>query len=178
MFTSTERTAPPSGGRCLWAIRGAQARTSREFGKEEVRQRNVDNSASLRQSPALNFYPYLTMPLSAQIVFGAEGELDDTDAIAVVRKEIKKRQDSVASYETANRADLADVEKAEIAVLEKYLPAAMSAEDLVKLVETVIAELGATSKKEMGNVMKVLQARSEGRADSRTLSTEVAKRLV
>jgi uncharacterized protein YqeY len=174
-----------------------------------VSERNVDNSASLRQSPALNFYPYLTMPLSAQIVedmktamkakdtvalnvvrglksaikyaaiekFGAEGELDDTDAIAVVRKEIKKRQDSVASYETANRADLADVEKAEIAVLEKYLPAAMSAEDLVKLVETVIAELGATSKKDMGNVMKALQARAEGRADSRTLSTEVAKRL-
>jgi uncharacterized protein YqeY len=192
-----------------WAIRGAQARTSREFGKEEVRERNVDNPASLRQSPALNFYPYLTMPLSAQIVedmktamkakdtvalnvvrglksaikyaaiekFGAEGELDDTDAILVVRKEIKKRQDSVASYESAARQDLADVEKAEIAVLEKYLPAAMSAEDLVKLVEAVIAELGATSKKEMGSVMKVLQERAEGRADNRALSSEVAKRL-
>jgi uncharacterized protein YqeY len=72
---------------------------------------------------------------------------------------------------------LADVEKAEIAVLEKYLPAAMSAEDLVKLVDTVLAELGATSKKEMGNVMKVLQERSEGRADNRALSSEVAKRL-
>ncbi|MCW0217258.1 MAG: GatB/YqeY domain-containing protein [Prosthecobacter sp.] len=109
--------------------------------------------------------------------FGADGELEDTDAITVVRKEIKKRQDSVASYETANRADLADVEKAEIAVLEKYLPAAMSNEDLVKLVESVIAELGATSKKEMGSVMKVLGERAEGRADNRALSTEVAKRL-
>lgn len=109
--------------------------------------------------------------------FGADGELEDTDAITVVRKEIKKRQDSVASYETANRADLADVEKAEIAVLEKYLPAAMSNEDLMKLVESVIAELGATSKKEMGSVMKVLGERAEGRADNRALSTEVAKRL-
>jgi uncharacterized protein YqeY len=109
--------------------------------------------------------------------FGADGELEDTDAILVVRKEIKKRQDSIASYESASRQDLADVEKAEIAVLEKYLPAAMSAEDLVKLVETVIAELGATTKKEMGNVMKVLQERSEGRADNRALSSEVAKRL-
>lgn len=108
---------------------------------------------------------------------GAEGELPDTDAILVVRKEIKKRQDSIASYESAARQDLADVEKAEIAVLEKYLPAAMSAEDLVKLVETVIAELGATTKKEMGNVMKVLGERSEGRADNRALSSEVAKRL-
>jgi uncharacterized protein YqeY len=108
---------------------------------------------------------------------GADGELDDTDAILVVRKEIKKRQDSIASYETAGRQELADTEKAEIAVLEKYLPAAMSAEDLVKLVEAVIAELGATSKKDMGNVMKVLQERSEGRADNRALSSEVAKRL-
>lgn len=108
---------------------------------------------------------------------GAEGELDDTDSIAVVRKEIKKRQDSIASYEGAGRQDLADVEKAEIAVLEKYLPAAMSADDLVKLVETVIAELGATTKKDMGGVMKVLQERAAGRADNRALSTEVAKRL-
>lgn len=108
---------------------------------------------------------------------GADGELDDTDAILVVRKEIKKRQDSIASYETAGRQELADTEKAEIAVLEKYLPTAMSADDLVKLVEAVIAELGATSKKDMGNVMKVLQERSEGRADNRALSSEVAKRL-
>lgn len=109
--------------------------------------------------------------------FGADGELDDTDAIAVVRKEIKKRQDSVTSYEAAARQDLADTEKAEIVVLEKYLPAAMSQSDLVKLVETVIAELGATSKKDMGGVMKVLQERAEGRADNRALSAEVAKRL-
>jgi uncharacterized protein YqeY len=109
--------------------------------------------------------------------FGAEGELDDTDAILVVRKEIKKRQDSVASYEQAARQDLADKEKAEIAVLERYMPAAMSAEELVKLVEGVIAELGATSKKEMGAVMKVLQERSAGRADGKALSAEVSKRL-
>lgn len=108
---------------------------------------------------------------------GAEGELPDADALGVVRKEIKKRQDSVASYETANRQDLADTEKAEIAVLEKYLPAAMSAEDLVSLVEAVIAEVGATSKKEMGAVMKVLQERAAGRADGKTLSSEVSKRL-
>lgn len=108
---------------------------------------------------------------------GADGVLDDSEVIAVVRKEIKKRQDSVASYESAKRQDLADNEKAEIAVLEKYLPAAMSAEDVVKLVESVIAELGATSKKDMGAVMKALQERSAGRADGKTLSTEVGKRL-
>ena len=108
---------------------------------------------------------------------GAEGVLGDADVIPVIRKEIKKRQDSVASYESANRQDLADTEKAEIAVLEKYLPAAMSADEIAKLVETVIAELGATSKKDMGGVMKALQERSGGRADGKTLSMEVGKRL-
>ncbi|SKA99813.1 hypothetical protein SAMN02745166_03037 [Prosthecobacter debontii] len=108
---------------------------------------------------------------------GAEGELEEAEAIAVVRKEVKKRQDSVASYEAANRADLAETEKAEIAVLEKYLPAAMSADEVEKLVNSVILELGATSKKDMGAVMKVLGERAEGRVDNRTLSSEVGKRL-
>lgn len=108
---------------------------------------------------------------------GAEGELEDTDAIAVIRKELKKRQDSVSSYEAGGRPDLAENEKAEIAVLEKYLPAAMSADEMEKLVNSVITELGATSKKDMGNVMKVLGERAAGRADNRALSTEVAKRL-
>lgn len=109
--------------------------------------------------------------------FGADGELPEVDAIAVVRKEVKKRQDSVASYEQGGRPDLAETEKAEIAVLEKYLPAAMSAEEVEKLVNSVILELGATSKKDMGNVMKVLNERAAGRVDNRTLSTEVGKRL-
>ncbi len=109
---------------------------------------------------------------------GADADLDDQDAIVVVRREIKKRQDSIASYESANRQDLADTEKAEIAVLEKYLPAAMNADDLIKLVETVIAETGATSKKDMGKVMKILQERTAGAADNKTLSTEVSKRLM
>lgn len=109
--------------------------------------------------------------------FGAEGELDDAEAIVVIRRELKKRQDSIASYEAASRADLAEVEKAEAAVLEKYLPAAMSADDLAALVDAVIAELGATSKKEMGAVMKLLQERAAGRADNKALSSEVAKRL-
>jgi uncharacterized protein len=109
---------------------------------------------------------------------GADADLDDADAIVVVRREIKKRQDSVQSYEAASRPELAEVEKAEIAVLEKYLPAAMNAEDLIKLVEGVIAETGATTKKDMGRVMKLLQERTAGAADNKTLSAEVSKRLL
>ena len=108
---------------------------------------------------------------------GAEGDLEEADAIVVIRREIKKRQDSVDQYEKASRQDLADNEKAEIAVLEKYLPAAMSSDELSKLVEAAIAETGATSKKDMGRVMKLVTERAEGRADGKTISTEVGKRL-
>lgn len=109
---------------------------------------------------------------------GAEGELDDAESLQVIRREIKKRQDSVASYVQAGREDLAAIERAEIAVLEKYLPAALPASELAAMVEAVIAELGAASKKDMGAVMKLLQERAAGRADNRVLSAEVAKRLV
>lgn len=140
---------------------------------------DIKTAMKARDTVALNVVRALKSAVKYAAIekLGAEGELEDADALLVVRKEIKKRQDSVASYETANRADLSEVEKAEIAVLEKYLPAAMSADDLSKLVESVIAELGATSKKDMGAVMKLLQERSAGRADGKTLSSEVSKRL-
>ena len=108
---------------------------------------------------------------------GADGDLEEADAIVVVRKEIKKRQDSVDQYEKAGRQDLADNEKAEIAVLEKYLPAGLSEAELSKLVEDAIAETGATSKKDMGKVMKLVTERAAGRTDGKTISTEVGKRL-
>ena len=141
---------------------------------------DIKTAMKAKDTLALNVVRGLKSALKYAAIekLGAEGELEDPDALLVVRKEIKKRQDSVASYEAASRADLAATEKAEIAVLEKYLPAAMSQDDLVKLVDSVLAETGATSKKEMGAVMKVLQERAAGRVDNRALSTEVSKRLV
>ncbi len=108
---------------------------------------------------------------------GADGELSDTDALAVVRKQLKQRRDSVEQFTAGNRADLADKELAEIAILERYLPAAMSEAEVQRLVDTVIAELGATGKQQMGQVMKVLQERSAGRADGKALSQAVAAKL-
>lgn len=141
---------------------------------------DIKNAMKAKDTVALNVVRGLKSAVKYAAIekLGAEGELSDSDALAVVRKEIKKRQDSVASYESAGRQDLADAEKAEITVLEKYLPAAMSAEEVVRLVEAVISETGAASKKEMGTVMKLLQERAAGRADGKTLSSEVAKRLV
>jgi uncharacterized protein len=108
---------------------------------------------------------------------GAEGELNDADAVAVIRKQVKQRQDSIESFEKGGRADLAEKEKAEIAVLSNYLPQAMNAEDLQKIVADTIAEVGATSRAQMGAVMKALQSKIAGRADGKTLSTEVQRQL-
>ena len=108
---------------------------------------------------------------------GADGELTDPDAVAVIRRQVKQRQDSIESFEKGGRADLAQKEKAEIAVLSNYLPQAMNAEELQRIVGETIVEVGATSRAQMGAVMKALQSKVAGRADGKTLSTEVARQL-
>lgn len=108
---------------------------------------------------------------------GAEGELDEAEATAVIRKQVKQRQDSIESFEKGGRAELAEKEKAELAILNNYLPAAMSADDIARLVREAIAEVGATSRAQMGAVMKALGPKVAGRADGRTLSQEVQRQL-
>jgi len=95
----------------------------------------------------------------------------------VIRKQAKQRHDSIESFEKGGRAELAEKEKEELAILNSYLPQAISADELAKVVRQTIAETGATSKGQMGIVMKALQAKVGGRADGKTLSTEVQKQL-
>jgi uncharacterized protein YqeY len=108
---------------------------------------------------------------------GAQGQLSAADAIHVVRKQAKQRQDSIESFEKGGRAELAAKEKEELSILQSYLPQAMSADELSNIVRRTIAEVGATSKAQMGAVMKALQARVAGRADGKTLSAEVQRQL-
>ena len=108
---------------------------------------------------------------------GAEGQLDDADATQVIRKQVKQRQDSIESFEKGGRAELAAKEKEELAILSAYLPQAMSSDELQAAVRDAIAEVGATSRAQMGAVMKVLQAKIAGRADGKTLSQEVQRQL-
>ena len=108
---------------------------------------------------------------------GREAELSDAEAAQVIRKQAKQRQDSIESFEKGGRAELADKEKEELAILNAYLPQAMSPDELAKIVRETIAEIGATSKAQMGAVMKALQAKAAGRADGKTLSAEVQKQL-
>lgn len=108
---------------------------------------------------------------------GAEGELDDAETTQVIRKQVKQRQDSIESFEKGGRAELAEKEKSELAILNAYLPAALSAEEISRLVRETIAETGATSKAQMGAVMKALGPKAAGRADGKTLSQEVQRQL-
>ena len=108
---------------------------------------------------------------------GAGSALEDADALAIVRKEVKKRQDSVEAFEKGGRPEMAATEKAEIELLNAYLPQQLSAAEVEALVKSSIAEAGATSRKDMGAVMKILNEKAAGRADGRTLSTEVQKQL-
>jgi len=107
----------------------------------------------------------------------AEADLSDAEAIQVIRKQAKQRHDSIESFEKGGRAELAEKEKEELAILNSYLPQAISADELAKVVRQTIAETGATSKGQMGIVMKALQAKVGGRADGKTLSAEVQKQL-
>ena len=108
---------------------------------------------------------------------GAEAQLDDAEATQVIRKQVKQRQDSIESFEKGGRPELAAKEKDELAILQAYLPQGLNADELAKIVGETIAELGATSKAQMGAVMKALQAKIAGRADGKTLSQEVQRQL-
>jgi uncharacterized protein len=138
--------------------------------KTAMREKNATKLGVLRMLKA-------AMTNAAIEKSSAQGELSDADAVQVIRKQVKQRQDSIESFEKGGRAELAAKEKEELSILQLYLPQAMSAEEVSKVVREMIAEVGATSKAQMGAVMKALQAKVAGRADGKTLSAEVQKQL-
>ena len=104
-------------------------------------------------------------------------DLDDAMVIAIVDKLIKQRKDSVAAYLTAQRQDLADVESAEIKVLEVYLPQRLSAEEITAAVKAIVAEVGATGPGDMGKVMGAVKTQLAGKADMGLVSAAVKAAL-
>jgi uncharacterized protein len=138
--------------------------------KEAMRARNASKLGVLRMLKSALTYAAIEKS-------GAEGKLTDAEAAQVIRKQVKQRQDSIESFEKGGRAELAAKEKEELSILNTYLPQAMSADELAKVVRETIAEVGATSKAQMGAVMKALQTKVAGRADGKMLSAEVQKQL-
>jgi uncharacterized protein YqeY len=104
-------------------------------------------------------------------------ELDDVAALAVLTKMVKQRRDSIEQFEKGNREDLANIERAEITVLEGYLPEQLGADELATLVDEVIQASGAESIRDMGKVMGQIKTKAAGRADMGALSATVKERL-
>jgi uncharacterized protein YqeY len=104
-------------------------------------------------------------------------ELDDAMVIAIVDKLIKQRKDSVAAYLTAQRQDLADIESAEMKVLEVYLPQRLSADEITAAVKAIVAEVGAAGPGDMGKVMGAVKAQLAGKADMGLVSAAVKAAL-
>ena len=104
-------------------------------------------------------------------------ELDDTAVIAIVDKLIKQRKDSIAAFTQAGRKDLADKEAAELKVLEVYLPARLSADEIAAEVKAIVAELGASGPGDMGKVMGTVKQRLAGKADMGAVSAAVKAAL-
>jgi hypothetical protein len=105
-------------------------------------------------------------------------ELSDEEAMTVIRKAVKQRQDSIEQYTNAGRTELADKEKSEMELLKTYLPAEMSEAELESGLREIIASTGAQSKKDLGKVMKEATARFKGRADGKKIQEVVGRLLV
>ena len=104
-------------------------------------------------------------------------QLDDAEVVSVIRKQIKQRQDSIEQFEKGGRTDLVAKERAELDVMTAYLPAAMSAEDIGRLIDAALAELGAVTIKDMGAVIKLAREKAGPSADGRLLSDLVKEKL-
>ena len=104
-------------------------------------------------------------------------ELDDSQVVAVLRKMLKQRQDSLTQFRAGGRDDLADQEAFEIALIEGFLPQALGVEEVDALVARCVAEVGATSARDMGKVMARMKESVEGRADMGVVSARVKERL-
>lgn len=139
--------------------------------KEAMKAKQADRLGALRMLKSSLKYAVIEKGAAS------EGDLADTDVITVIRKRIKQCQDAVEGFVKGGREEQAAKENAEIALLEAYLPAALSADELAALVRDAIAETGATDKAQMGAVMKIVMAKAAGRTDGKAVNAEVQKQL-
>lgn len=113
-----------------------------------------------------------------QIEIDNKVELNDDEVTAVVIKSVKQRKDSISQFEKANRIDLVDIEKAELAILQEFLPQALTSDEVKTLIEQAIASSEASGMQDMGKVMGVLKKDIQGRADMAEVSALVRASLV
>ena len=138
--------------------------------KEAMRAKEADRLSALRMVKSA----LMNMAIEK---YGAGGKLADLDALNIIRKQIRQRQESIQGFEKGGRPDLAAKEKREIDYLTACLPAPLTESEIQELVKDAIAEVGATSKAQMGAVMKLATEKAAGRADGKALSQMVQRIL-
>jgi uncharacterized protein len=134
-----------------------------------MKARDAVTTATLRMT--------LTAITNEEVAGAAARELSDDEVLRVITREGRKRREAAAAYDSAGRSELAERERAEGQVLDRYLPAQLDDGELAELVRAAVAEAGATTPRDMGAVMKVVQPRISGRADGKRVSDEVRRQL-
>jgi uncharacterized protein YqeY len=140
--------------------------------KEAMRQRDERRKTTIRS--------VIAAIKKAETELDSSGErvsLDDEDILAIIAKQAKQRQESIAEYQRGGREDLVAEEEAELAILQTYLPQQLTREEIETEARQVIAEVGASSPRDMGKVMKPLMARLRGRADGKEVNQVVRELL-
>ena len=135
--------------------------------KEAMRSREKERLGTIR----------LILSAMKQIEVDERIELDDARVIGILDKMVKQRRESIKQYEAAQRQELADVEYAEIAVIQDFMPKALSEDEVKTIIEQAIAESGASSMKDMGSVMNLIRPQLVGKADMGTVS-QLVKQLL
>ncbi len=139
---------------------------------------NTDLKTAMRAHDELRMLVLRTVLSSMNYAeIAKQKKLDDGGVIDVIGKEIKQRKESIEAYEKGNRKDLADKEKAEMAVLQEYMPAQMGHDEIVKIVQAVIAEVGAKGPGDKGKVMQKLMPQVKGKADGNEVNNIVTDLL-
>lgn len=138
---------------------------------------DTKNAMKAKDMDKVNTLRFLQSAVKNKEIEVRPNALTDEDVVSVLRKSVKQRQDSIAQYSAAGRADLADKEKLELSIIEGYLPKQMGADQIEAVVKQAIKDVGATSPKEMGAVMKAVQAKTQGTADNKIVS-EIVKKLL
>ena len=135
-----------------------------------MKEKNVDELESLRAIKSAL--------LLAQTQKGSDGNVRESDEIKILQKLVKQRKESAEIYKKQNRLELADIEISQSNIIERFLPAQISLEDLDKLISEIISQTGAKGMKDMGKVMGIASTKLSGKADGKTISNIVRSKLI
>jgi hypothetical protein len=137
---------------------------------------SVKDAMRAKEKERLSVLRQITAAIK-QVEVDNRADLSDDDIVVILTKMTKQRREALDQYEKAGREDLADIEKAELVIIEEFLPTQLSEEEIAEAVQAAIAEAGASSIKDMGAVMNVLRPKIQGRADMGAVSGQVKAAL-